>query len=123
MLPEHLLPVTTVRDSGFGPIVTIPGDGDRTAILALNITRIAEREGLQISLWGSSDQNEWTPLASFTNKFYCGEYELDVDLSSRPDVRHLRVQWRLDRGGRFGSRPVATLSVKTRKARLVAVGA
>jgi hypothetical protein len=123
MLPEQLLPLTTVRESGFGPIINIAGDGDRTAILALNITRITEREGLQISLWGSPDENEWSPLASFTNKFYCGEYELDVDLSSRPDVRKLRVQWRLDRGGRLGSRPVATLSVKAKSRHLTACSA
>ena len=127
MLPEYLLPVTTVRESGYGPIINIGAGGERTSILTLKITRITEREGLRVSIWGSMDQSEWesAPLASFTNKFYCGEYDLELDLDSRPDVRYLRVEWDLDNGRRLGARPLCTMSLLAHapSEHLVAVGA
>jgi hypothetical protein len=126
MLPDNLLPLTAIRESGNGPIVTIPREAERTAVLTLGITRITEREEINISVWGSPDQANWgtAPLASFNNKFYCGEYELELDLSHRSDIRYLRVHWELNAKGHNRPRTVATLSVRAQELpRLAAAGA
>jgi hypothetical protein len=127
MLPEYLLPVTTVRESGYGPIITVRGGGEGTAVLTLGITRITEREALRVSIWGSADQSDWdgVPLASFTNKFYCGEYETELDLSQHPNIRHIRVQWEVDHESRGRIRPMCTLwlRAKAAKRQLMAMGA
>jgi hypothetical protein len=108
MLPEDLLPVTTIREGGFGPIITVRGGSERTSVLTLGITRITEREALRVSIWGSANQSDWAPVASFTNIYYCGEYELEFDLSDQPQIRYVRVQWEVDHGGHRGFRPTCT---------------
>ena len=122
MLPEYLLPVTTIRESGAGPIITLRAGGDRTFTLTLGITRIAEREGLRISVWGSADSKDWgtAPVASFTNKFYCGDYELEFDLSAHPELRYVRVLWELDAGRRGTPKPMCTISLRAHQAQRLA---
>jgi hypothetical protein len=113
MLPQFLLPETTVREAGTGPEISL-GDQQRgVAILTLGITRIIEQESLDVSIWGSTDGTEWgtKPIASFPQKFYCGTYQLLVDLSKCPDVKKLRAKWAVNRWGKGEPRPLFTLYV------------
>jgi len=65
----------------------------------LGITRILEQESLEVSIWGTSDGENWgsRPIATFPPKFYCGLYSILLNLVSRPDIRSVRVQWSMSR--------------------------
>jgi hypothetical protein len=92
---DFLLPETTVREAGAGPAVDIGEARGGTLILTLGITHMREKENINISIWGSADGKDWgtIPIASYPRKSYCGTYQMDLDLSTRPDVRYMRVQW------------------------------
>jgi hypothetical protein len=126
MLPQFLLPETTVREAGTGPEIKLDTEGE-TLILTLGITRIIEQESIDISIWGSPDGSDWgtKPLVAFPQKFYCGTYQILLDLSSRPDVKHLRVKWQVNRWGKGDPKPLFTIYmfVQAMSRQLVAVGA
>ena len=108
MLPNFLVPETVVREAGTGPessIGSIPGG---LLLLTLGITRIIEQQSLDISVWGSADNVDWgaKPLLSFPQKFYCGTYQLFLDLSQHPDVKFLRAKWQVSRWGRGDPKPL-----------------
>lgn len=111
MSPEFLLPETTVRDAGVGPAIDLREERGGTLSLTLGITRIVEKESIDISIWGSVDGADWgrSPIASFSQKFYCGVYQLQLDLARRPDVRYLRAHWSLNRWNRSASQPLFTV--------------
>lgn len=113
MLPQFLLPETTVREAGTGPDIGLGDQQGGVVILTLGITRIIEQESLDVSIWGSADGSEWgtKPVTSFPQKFYCGTYQLLVDLSKHPDVRKLRVKWGVNRWGKGDPKPLFTLYV------------
>jgi hypothetical protein len=127
MLPQFLLPETTVREAGTGPEINLGDQQGETLILTLGITRIIEQESLDISIWGSADGSDWgtKPLASFPQKFYCGTYQILLDLSLRPEVRHLRVKWSVNRWGKGDPKPLFTiyLFMQAMSRQMVAVGA
>lgn len=111
MLPQFLLPETTVRAAGTGSEVLLGEEPNGTLILTLGITRIIEQESLDLSIWGSTDGTDWgaRPLASFPQKFYCGTYQILLDLSDRPNVRYLRVGWKVNRWGKGDPKPLFTI--------------
>jgi hypothetical protein len=113
MLPQFLLPETTVREAGTGPEIILSGPQARIAILTLGITRIVEQESLDVSIWGSADGAEWgaKPITSFPQKFYTGTYQLLVDLSKHPDVKKLRAKWTVNRWGKGEPKPLFTMYV------------
>lgn len=94
MLPQFLLPETVAREDGTGMEILCDS---RTLRLTLGVTRIVAQESLEVSVWGSADRDRWRPLISFPQKFYCGTYFLDLDLSRYEDVRYLRAHWRMGR--------------------------
>src|SRR3954469_18167874 len=108
MLPQFLLPETTVREAGTGPDINLGDTEGGTLILTLGITRIIEQQSIDISIWGSADGAEWgaKPLVSFPQKFYCGTYQMLLDLSHHPDVKHLRAKWQVSRWGRGDPKPL-----------------
>src|SRR3954468_18393274 len=110
MLPKFLLPETTVREGGTGPEISLESEGE-TLILTLGITRIIEQESIDVSIWGSADGSDWgtKPLVSFPQKFYCGTYQILLDLSNRSDVKHLRVKWQVNRWGKGDPKPLFTI--------------
>jgi hypothetical protein len=58
MQPDYLLPELECGEDGAGPIVeTIPTQ----CVLTLGITQVTEREGLEVSIWGSEDGENWGP--------------------------------------------------------------
>jgi hypothetical protein len=127
MLPEFLIPETTVREGGTGPAMALGTEPGSTVILTLGITRIIEQESLDLTIWGSADGNEWgaKPVASFPQKFYCGTYQILLDLSEHPDVRYLRAKWQVNRWGKGDLKPLFTLYlfVQALERQLVAAGA
>ncbi len=127
MLPEFLLPETTVREAGTSPELSLGDQQGGTLILTLGITRIIEQESIDISIWGSSDGTDWAPkpLASFPQKFYCGTYQFILDLSDRPEIKYLRAKWQVNRWGKGDPKPLFTiyLFLQEMSQRLSAVGA
>lgn len=106
MLPDFLLPETTIREAGSGPELSVAPCG--VVLLTLGITRIVEQESLDVSVWGSADGAEWgaKPLAAFPQKFYCGSYQILLDLSQSPEVRLLRAKWTVNRWGKGENKPL-----------------
>ncbi|MBV8905559.1 MAG: hypothetical protein JOZ22_18165 [Acidobacteriia bacterium] len=111
MLPAFLIPETTVREAGSGQEVNLGDNYGGVFILTLGITRILEHESLDISIWGSSDGYDWgtKPIISFPQKFYCGTYQVQLDLSERPEIRHLQARWHMSRWGRSQAKPLFTI--------------
>jgi hypothetical protein len=126
MLPEFLLPETTIREGGAGPEMKLGEQAGGTLIVTLGITRIIEQESLDISIWGSADGSDWgsRALASFPQKFYCGTYQILLDLLDRPEVKYLRAKWQVNRWGKGDPKPLFTMYLFAQPARQrVAVGA
>jgi hypothetical protein len=108
MLPRFLLPETTVREAGAGPEIHLGEHHGGYLVLTLGITRIIEQESIDLSIWGSSDGTDWgaKPLATFPQKFYCGTYQIILDLTDRPTIAHLRVKWAVSRWGKGNPNPL-----------------
>jgi hypothetical protein len=108
MLPVFLVPETTVGEEGHGPEVDLGPSRGKSLLLTLGITRIIEQESLDVSVWGSADQTSWgtKPLVSFPQKFYCGTYQIQLDLSPDPEIKYVRVHWKTSRWGRGEPNPL-----------------
>ena len=108
MLPNFLLPESTIREDGEGPVISLGSAQGKQFLLTLGITRIIEQESLDISIWGSPDEKNWgpKPLASFPQKFYCGTYQLAMDLTELPDIQHLKAKYKVARWGRGELKPL-----------------
>jgi hypothetical protein len=108
MLPTFLLPDAVIRENGEGPVIQLGSAQGKPLLLTLGITRIIEQESLDLSVWGSADQHEWgaKPLAVFPQKFYCGTYQLLLDLGEHPEVTHLKVKCKVARWGRGEPKPL-----------------
>jgi len=108
MLLDFLLPESIARTDGSGPGFELGRKGGKLLVLTLGITRIIEQESLEVSVWGSMDGESWglRPLATFPPKFYCGIYSILLNLSSRPEVNFLRVQWKMSRWSKGETTPM-----------------
>lgn len=108
MLPTLLLPESVARADGTGPEFDLGPKRGRLLVLTLGITRIIEQESLEVSIWGSADGEKWgsLPMATFPPKFYCGIYSILLNLSSRPEIRYVRVSWRMSRWSRVDTMPM-----------------
>jgi len=127
MLPGFLLPETTIREAGASAELDLGRPQGTVILLTLGITRIIEQESLDVSIWGSVDGKEWgaKPLVSFPQKFYCGTYQILLDLTRHPDVRYVRVKWGAQRWGKGDNKPLFGFYVfaQEMKEHLLAVGA
>jgi hypothetical protein len=108
MLPNFLLPEAVIREDGEGPEVSLGSSQGKPILLTLGITRIIEQESLDVSIWGSPDNSNWgtAPLISYPQKFYCGTYQLLLDLSQHPDVQYLRARYKVNRWGHGDPKPL-----------------
>jgi len=126
MLPQFLLPEVTVREAGTGPALALGDQQGETVILTLGITRIIEQESIDLSIWGSADGSDWgvKPLASFPQKFYCGTYQILLDLAEHAGVKHLRAKWQVNRWGKGDPTPLFGfyVFVQVMERRLAAAG-
>lgn len=69
--------------------------------LILGIRRMSERQTLDILIWGSANGTDWSPrpLAIVPRKYYCGTYSHMLDLTDRPEVKFISVEYRVNRPG------------------------
>lgn len=127
MLPEFLLPETTVREAGTGPEIALGTEQGGTLILTLGITRIIEQESIDLSIWGSEDGTNWgsKPLVTFPQKFYCGTYQILLDLTEHSSVKFVRAKWQVNRWGKGDPKPLFTiyLFAQQMERQLAALGA
>jgi hypothetical protein len=96
MILKILRPETVARQDGAGAELALER-GSKSLLLTLGITRIIEREILDVSIWGSNDGKQWKQIAAFPGKSYCGTYSMPLDLVQHPGVQYLRAQWKMDR--------------------------
>jgi hypothetical protein len=108
MLPQFLLPETTIREAGTGPEFALGEYKGSCLVLTFGITRIIEQESIDLSIWGSSNGTDWgaKPIIAFPQKFYCGTYQLVLDLSEQPEITHLRAKWTANRWGKGEPKPL-----------------
>ncbi len=108
MLQTFLLPESIARADGTGPDFDLGPKRGKLLVLTLEITRIIEQESLEVHVWGSSDGEKWgfQPLAVFPPKFYCGVYSILLNLAARPDIRFVRVNWKMSRWSRGEAQPM-----------------
>jgi hypothetical protein len=108
MLPSFLLTENTAYADGHGPEIELGPDAGKPLIITLGIERILEQESLEVAIWGAPDKAHWSarPLASFPPKFYCGVYSISLNLAIKPDIRYLRVGWKMNRWGRDKAAPL-----------------
>jgi hypothetical protein len=120
-----LLPETTVREAGMGPALSLREGPGATLVFTLDVTRVVERESLDVSVWGSPDGADWgaKPLVQFTRKFSCGSHQVVVDPLGQPGVRYLRAEWQVDRWVQGAQRPLFTVNLRVSEAQSRAVGA
>jgi hypothetical protein len=127
MLPQFLLPETTVREAGAGPIINLGAHQGICLALTFGITRIIEQESIDLSIWGSANGENWgtKPLVAFPQKFYCGTYQIVLDLAEKPDVTFLRVKWAVSRWGKGDPKPLFGIYVFAQQMRpaMAALGA
>ena len=127
MLPGFILPETTIREAGSGPVIELGELASPLILLTLGITRIIEQESIDLSIWGSADGQDWgtKPIIAFPQKFYCGTYQILLDLSRHPNVRYVRAKWQAQRWGRGEPKPLFGIYVFAQSMRnqVMAVGA
>jgi hypothetical protein len=99
---KYLLSESVRKEDGVGPVVPLDDYGSKLLVVTLGITDVVERTGLTVSVWGSTDQNEWGsgPLLTFRQRQYCGVYSVLLNMASYMNLRFLRVQWNMNRWGR-----------------------
>jgi hypothetical protein len=82
-MPGILIPEVTAHEDGVSDEVTLVETSGKPLLMTLEITRIVEQGSLDVSIWGSADNEQWRQIAAYPQKFYCGTYLLLVDLSRR----------------------------------------
>ena len=108
MLPAFIQPETTIREAGTSPALDLGESKGGLVLLTLGIVRIIEQESLDVAVWGSPDNENWgaKPLLAFPQKFYCGTYQVLLNLSRHSQVRYLRVKWQASRWGKGDPKPL-----------------
>jgi hypothetical protein len=106
--PICLLAESVRNGDGVGPVVALDEQCCKLLVITLGITDVVERTGLTVSVWGSSDRNDWgeQPLLTFRQRQYCGVYSVLLNMAMHPGVRYLRVQWNMNRWGRGERTPL-----------------
>jgi hypothetical protein len=108
---------TVVSAKGDGPAADVSGAASRVFLLTLEITKIIEQESLEVSVSGSTDGATWgaKAIATFPQKFYCGQSPLLLDLTAHPDVKFVRAHWEVGRWGRGTETPMFEFGVRLKE--------
>ena len=122
-MPAFLLPEKIASDDGQGAHVALDQTHGQRLQLTLGITRILERESLNVHVCGSPDGQHWKSLVAFPRKSFCGTYSLTLDLSRHRDVRFLRAEWEMHRWGQQESKPMFSFFVWVEELQLKALRA
>ncbi len=108
MLPAFLVPETTIDSTGSTEPIDLGQSAGKMLLLTLGILDVVEQESLDIALWGSADGEDWgeDPIRTFPQKFYEGTYQILCPLDAQPDIRYLRVDWKVHRWGVGSTTPM-----------------
>jgi hypothetical protein len=104
-----LIPANTKLESNIvGQSFDISASESRTFLCRLTITDQLEQESLDVSIWGSSDGQNFgkTPLLKIPQQFYRGTTKMVLDISLRPEVRFLQAKMDVNRWGRVSPTPM-----------------
>lgn len=116
-VPHALLREQITQSDGIGPTVDAGPDQGKLLVLTLSVDSVVEKEGLVVSVWGSSDGCDWGPksLLTLPEKYYCAMYSAWLNLAKYPAVRYLRVEWKMRRWGNGNPVPNFGFSVFTER--------
>ncbi len=117
------LPEVVVREDGHSAEIALEASIGKILMLTLGITRVLERETLEVAIHGSRDGSIWQRLTAFPQKSYCGTYSLLLDLSGQPETRYLRIHWTMSRWDNGMQKPVFAFSVSGEELRARVAGA
>lgn len=108
MLRRFLFPENIARAGGVGPEVDLGADRAKLLVITLGINHVMEQQALGLSIWGSPDKTQWgtRPLATFPSKYYCGMYSQLLNLAKHPDIRFIRVEWKMSRWAKGDTTPL-----------------
>jgi hypothetical protein len=122
---DLIAPRTRLSENGFGAPVDIRASRTRTFFCLLTITEQIEQESVDISIWGSSDGENWGafPILKLPQQFYCGETRAVLDLHLVPEANFIRAGWELNRWGRVAPTPFFELGLKLVEVPAMPVGA
>jgi len=121
--PVFALAETVVREDGHSSEIVLEASTGKVLMLTLGITRVLERETLEVSIHGSRDGSIWQRLTAFPKKSYCGTYSLLMDLSSQLETRYLRIHWSVNRWDNAMQKPVFAFSISGEELKARAAGA
>jgi hypothetical protein len=98
-MPTVLLTERAAQADGLGSEIDLGLKRGKSLVLTLGIVSVIEQESLEVAILGSGDGENWglRPLVTFPPKFYCGFYSILLNLASSPEIRFVRVQWRMSR--------------------------
>lgn len=101
-------PQTKLESNADGQAFDVSASSTRTFLCELSVTEQLEQESLDVSLWGSTDGQDFgkRPYLKIPQQFYRGTTKMVLDLSLRPEVRFLRARWELNRWGRVAPTPM-----------------
>lgn len=113
MVPLQVFPKEAVTGSGFGPAVALGEAIAKPLQLQLTITRMMERQTLDIFVWGSIDGNVWgvRPILTLPHRYYCGSYCHLLNLSEFPSIRYMRVEYKIQDWGHSSSHTVSAFEL------------
>lgn len=97
MKPIVLFPEGTAHERGCGPVADLAEAAAQPVLLRLDITRMMQQQTLDAVIWGSPDGTDWgsRPLFRLPHRYYCGTYCQVLDLTPHPDIRYLRLEYKL----------------------------
>ena len=110
----ELIPKDTLaKENGFGAAVDIRASQTRTYYCVMEITDQIEQESVDVSIWGSTDGENWGthPILKLPQQFYRGETRAVLDLSLVPEINFIRAGWELNRWGRVAPLPMFVLGL------------
>ena len=103
-----------LESNGDGAPLIISETVSRTFFCTLTVTDQIEQESLDVSIWGSTDGQDFgkRPLLKLPQQFYRGTTKMVLDVSLRPEVKHLRASWELNRWGRVSPTPMFVVGLE-----------
>jgi len=105
---------TQLETTGDGEPAKVSASNTRTFLRRLAVTDQIEQESLDVSIWGSTDGNDFgmKPLLKLPQQFYRGTTKMVLDISLRPEVTFLRAKWELNRWGRVSPTPMFVVDLR-----------
>ena len=108
---------TTAEGSGQGAPLELGALAGKALLLILHVDEVVEQESLHVSIWGSTDGQDWGTRALFwfPQKFYSGVTPAALDLGQRPDIKFVQARWEANRWGRGIPRPQFKFAVEVQE--------